>query len=87
MTTPCFVARLLDLEGVTVAEMAVPPRSNGHPPLHLEAAVLLPIKARFVKQESPEAPIGPIHKRIVYELERVAGDGVLIYRRTTGPWG
>ncbi len=38
-------------------------------------------------RENPEEPLAVKIKKIVYRLERVAGDGVLIYRRETGPWG
>ena len=73
-------ARLIDLEGVTVQEMAVPDR---YPPTYLVRACAPKIAAMV----EPEDPIMLSIKKIVYRLEGRDGGGTYIYRRETGPWG
>lgn len=72
-------ARLIDLEGLTVAEIGLHPVHDGHPPLVIEMAA----NPKLITGE----PASVMVKALEYELERVDGGGTLIYRRRTGPWG
>lgn len=75
-------ARLLDLEGQTVAEHVV----AEPPPRWIEMAAAPKIECSWAAPEEPITPALSI-KRIVFALERQDGGGTLIYRRLTGPWG
>jgi hypothetical protein len=80
-----IVARLIDHEGVTVANMALddPP---DRPRWYVYSAVCPKITALKVAEN-----IGPdsVHglKTIEYRLERRDGGGTYIYRRVTPLWG
>jgi len=78
------IARLIDLEGRTICELSVP--DGGQVP-HIIEVPALPKLDYVAARENPEQPLVLDVKKIVYRLERQAGDGVLIYRRETGPWG
>lgn len=80
-----MIARLLDLEGRTVCEVGVVDDPRRVPRV-IEVAALPKIDY-WSARENPDEPIYIDVKKIVYRLERQAGDGVLIYRRVTGPWG
>lgn len=73
------IARLIDLEGRTLGEVAV----KDPPPHYLYVAVAPRICARF----DPEKPYIPDMKQLLFGLERRDGGGTYIYRRETGPWG
>jgi hypothetical protein len=75
-------ARLIDLEGVTVCEIALPDPPE-QPRWYIYAASIPKIAAMV----EPEDPIELSVKRIEYRLERRDGGGTYIYRRVTPPWG
>lgn len=78
-----IVARLIDLEGITVCEMALPDDPE-NPRWYMYTAAM-PKPA--LKVESEDTPYLSDFKRIEYKLERRTGDNIYIYRRVTGPWG
>lgn len=78
-------ARLLDLEGVTVTEIALPDDpANPRWYVYSAAAPKINYAAMAV---NPLDPLELVVKRIEYRLERRDGGGTYIYRRVTGPWG
>ena len=79
-----ITARLIDLEGRTVCELAV--RDDSHIP-HVIEVPTLPKIDYFAARENPEEPLLLDVKKIVYRLERRDGGGTYIYRRVTPPWG
>jgi hypothetical protein len=76
-------ARLIDLEGVTIGELAV---RDGHPPPVIEVAAVPKLTAKWCDEGADPTALVRV-KTIVYRLERRDGAGTLIYRRETGPWG
>jgi hypothetical protein len=79
-----YVARLLDQEGRVVRTMVVEASAYG-PPRTLK----LPGRSRMsaMEAQATEAPNAHGPADVEFVVERVAGDGVLIYRRTTPLWG
>lgn len=73
---PFYHARLLDCEGRVWAEIGVSDERD-----ILEVAIVDKIKY----QKNPE-PVAPVIKKVQFKFERIAGDGVLIYRRITPLW-
>jgi hypothetical protein len=70
------------MEGRVIKEIAIQDMRR-----IVEISVLKPIRIDF-HLESDKIPLTPaaFDDRIEFELERVAGDGVLIYRRITPLW-
>lgn len=79
MTKQRTLARLIDLEGVTMCEFWV----DGCPPVIDTACNKQLWRVPAQLEDDEYIPMVTIR----YERERVTGDGVWIYRRTTGPWG
>lgn len=78
-------ARLIDLEGTTVCEMALPDEPD-NPRWYVYSAAAPKINYAAVREE-PLDPLELLIKRIEYKLERRDGGGTYIYRRVTPPWG
>lgn len=76
-------ARLIDCEGVTVANLIVPSNANGGPPWFLDHAVMP--KLTCLKIEDPPEICAPMFKRVTFKLERRDGGGTWIYRQES-PW-
>jgi len=78
-------ARLIDLEGQTVCEMALPDDPE-HPRYYVFSAAVPKIDYGRMSVNVLD-PIELVVKKIEYRLERRDGGGTFIYRRVTPPWG
>jgi hypothetical protein len=79
-----IVARLIDTEGVTVANMAL-----NDPPERPRPYVYTAATPKPCVMVDPADPLDTVaaFQTIEYRLERRDGGGTFIYRRVTGPWG
>lgn len=80
-----YVARLLDQEGRVVMGDLVVEANHWGPPQALKMATGPRFSGRALDEELAE-PKAVACKTITFTLERQAGDGVLIYRRTSPLW-